>query len=265
MSAVEPGDPAVQLLGGVANAGLVTRIGDTVRRPAPVNVTTIHGLLRHLDAVGFAAPRPHGVDPEGFELLGFLPGDVAVAPFPSWTNDDRTLVSVGHLVRRYHEAVAGYPTGPDATWSNELADPEGGPIVCHNDVCIENVVFRDGAAEALLDFDFAAPGRPVWDVVHTARYWVPLTDPALAAPTRGRVDPVNRLRLLVDAYGLSDAERRTVPDVMLQAEDVSLRFVTRRVERHDPAFVWDATAERRYEQKMAWLRSHLGTLAAALR
>jgi Ser/Thr protein kinase RdoA (MazF antagonist) len=46
------------------------------------------------------------------------------------------------------------------TWSDELADPSGGPIVCHNDVCMENVVFRNGAAIGPLDFDFAAPGRP---------------------------------------------------------------------------------------------------------
>ena len=30
-------------------------------------------------------------------------------------------------------------------------------MVCHNDVCLENVVFRGGAAVALLDFEFAAP------------------------------------------------------------------------------------------------------------
>ena len=29
--------------------------------------------------------------------------------------------------------------------------------MCHNDVCPENVVFRDGIAVALLDFEFAAP------------------------------------------------------------------------------------------------------------
>jgi Ser/Thr protein kinase RdoA (MazF antagonist) len=43
--------------------------------------------------------------------------------------------------------------------------------VCHNDVCIENVVFDDRReAVGLLDFDFAAPGRAVRDLVHTARY-----------------------------------------------------------------------------------------------
>jgi thiamine kinase-like enzyme len=30
----------------------------------------------------------------------------------------------------------------DATWSAEMADPVGGEVFCHNDVCPENVVFR---------------------------------------------------------------------------------------------------------------------------
>jgi len=33
--------------------------------------------------------------------------------------------------------------------------------VCHDDVCSENVVFRDDIADALLDFEFDAPGRAV--------------------------------------------------------------------------------------------------------
>ena len=57
-----------------------------------------------------------------------------------------------------------------------MADPEGGPVVCHNDVCLENVVFRDGEAVALLDFDFAAPGRPVYDLACFARMCVPIDD-----------------------------------------------------------------------------------------
>jgi hypothetical protein len=45
-------------------------------------------------------------------------------------------------------------------WPRALADPAGGTILCHNDVCPDNVVFRDGRAAALIDFDLAAPGRP---------------------------------------------------------------------------------------------------------
>lgn len=43
-------------------------------------------------------------------------------------------------------------------------------MLCHNDVCPENVVFRDGRAAALIDFDLAAPGRALWDIAMTARH-----------------------------------------------------------------------------------------------
>ena len=38
-----------------------------------------------------------------------------------------------------------------------MAGPEGGEVLCDNDVGVGNVVFCD--ATALLEFDFAAPGR----------------------------------------------------------------------------------------------------------
>jgi Ser/Thr protein kinase RdoA (MazF antagonist) len=40
----------------------------------------------------------------------------------------------------------------------------GDVVICHNDVFPEYVVYRDGIAFALLGFDFAAPGRRVYDV-----------------------------------------------------------------------------------------------------
>jgi thiamine kinase-like enzyme len=49
-------------------------------------------------------------------------------------------------------------------------------VICHNDVCLENVVFRGGLAVALLDFDFAAPGRPTFDSAAFARMCVPVDD-----------------------------------------------------------------------------------------
>ena len=76
-------------------------------------------------------------------------------------------------------------------------------MLCHNDVCLENVVFRNGHAAALIDFDLAAPGRPLWDVAMTARYWVPMLDPTSAAASIPRAgcpdtaaDPYRRLRPL---------------------------------------------------------------------
>jgi thiamine kinase-like enzyme len=110
---------------------------------------------------------------DGRERLRFIAGDVAVPPFPAWAQSDDALASVSALIRRLHDASRGLDLS-DCTWSDEMADPEGGPVLCHNDVCLENVVFRDGAAVGLLDFDFVAPGRAVWDLARFATVCVPL-------------------------------------------------------------------------------------------
>ena len=254
---------AEQLGGGVANAGLVTREGDVVRRPAPPNAVTLHALLDHLAATDFVAPRPIAVDGDT-ELVHFIPGDVAVPPFPAWSMSDDVLRDVGTFLRRYHEAVAGFDVPTGAAWSAELADPHGGPIVCHNDACPENVVFQDGRAVALLDFDFAAPGRPVWDVAQSAGYWCPLTDPGLADEIRRPpFDPFDRLATFVDAYGLGDEERRTFVDVYIETEEVSVKFVLGQIAQGHRHFteMWRNGGEGRFEHKMRWLdanRSRLG-------
>ena len=105
----------------------------------------------------------------------FIDGEVPVAPYPDWSQSDTALASIARLLRGLHDAARGFdPQG--LTWDDSLADPAGGTLVCHNDVCPENVVFRDGIAVALLDFEFAAPGRPVYDVAHLARLCVPIDD-----------------------------------------------------------------------------------------
>jgi aminoglycoside phosphotransferase (APT) family kinase protein len=76
-------------------------------------------------------------------------------PFPAWTQTDDALASVSALIRRFHDASRGFDLS-GYTWSDEMADPAAGPVICHNEVCLENVVFRDGRAVGLLDFDFAA-------------------------------------------------------------------------------------------------------------
>ena len=107
------------------------------------------------------------IQTDGQERLDFIEGDVPIPPYPQWAQGDDALASIASLMLRFHEASASI-TAHLSTWSDELADPSGGPIVCHNDMCMENVVFRDGVAVGLLDFDFAAPGRPIYDLAQFA-------------------------------------------------------------------------------------------------
>ncbi|MHB1785426.1 MAG: phosphotransferase [Acidimicrobiales bacterium] len=193
------------LRGGVANAGAVVRVGTYVLRPSNPHSELVHALFRHVRAAGFdGVPEPVGIDPDGRERLVFIEGDVAWPPFPPWSQTDRTLASIAELLAGFHAAAEGFEAPIGTTWSAELADPDGGEVICHNDVCVENVVFRDGIAVALLDFDFAAPGRRLYDLAQLAKMCVPLDTPEDAAVWgRGSLDPFFRLRVVADSYGLA--------------------------------------------------------------
>ncbi len=264
-------DDVEVLQGGVGNAGAVVRVGAHVVRPLSPHSSAIHALLAHLHATGFdAAPEVVGVEADGRERLVFIPGDVPVPPFPAWSTTDGVLASVASLLRRFHDASRSFSPPPGATWSDEMADPSPGdaPVWCHDDVCLENVVFRDGVAVALLDFEFVAPGRPVWDLAALAMMCIPLDTPDDAARTgRGGLDPVRRLRVVADAYGLDLAERSELLDVLDERFANGGAFVRRRIEAGEQAFIdmWEQMGgQARYDRRRDWFAAHRTTFAVAL-
>jgi len=255
------------LAGGVANAGQVVRVGGHVLRPADERSETRQRFLVALHAVGFdGAPKPIGVE-AGRERLHFIHGDVPVPPFPAWAQSDDALASIAALLARFHTASRRFdPAGLD--WSDEMADPLGGPIICHNDVCLENVVFREAEAVALLDFDFAAPGRPVFDLAQMARMCVPIDDDVNA----GRLgwleaDRPARLRLVADAYGLDVVARRALLPLLDDAIEQGGGFVLRQVQRGAPGFVamWEAMGGmERFDRRRRWWAAHRHRFARAI-
>ncbi|HEX2850412.1 MAG TPA: hypothetical protein VHN98_07655, partial [Acidimicrobiales bacterium] len=120
----------------------------------------------------------------------------------------------------------------------------------------ENVVFRDGQAVALLDFDFAAPGRRVFDVAAFARMCVPIDDEVSSARVGWHeADRPARLRLACDAYGLDAPGRlgvlRCVDDAIARGGE----FVRRRAEAGDPGFVtmWaEIGGTGRFDRRRRW-------------
>jgi len=264
------GDEVEELLhGGVANAGAVVRIGEEVRRPANPHTATIHAFLQHLRSAGCeVAPQPLGIDDQGRERLGHVPGDVAIPPFPAWSQSDGWLASTAALIRALHDASVDFVAPVGATWSDELADPSGvHEVICHNDVCPENVVCRDGLAVALLDFDFAAPGRRVHDLAAFACMCVPLAAEEDAVMLgRGPSDPFHRLRVVADGYGL-DEDRGPFVDAIAEWIARGGEFVLRHVEAGEPAFIqmWEETGGMaRYDRRRAWFAAHRERLAHAL-
>ena len=245
------------LPGGIANAGSVVRMGDFVLRPSNRNSEAVHGFLRGLRSAGFeGASLPIEIQADGRERLVFIKGDVAVPPFPAWVQTDHALSSMTALIRSFHEAASRLPVMP-AKWSDEMADPCGGLVICHNDVCLENVVFRDGeAAVALLDFDFAAPGRPLFDLAAFARMCVPIDDDFSASRLGFEdLDRPARLRLVADIYGLDAEGRHTLVELLDRSMETGGSFIQRRVEAGDPNFIRmleEMGGMERYERRLRW-------------
>ena len=148
------------LPGGTANRGLVVRVGDTVRRPTAPCWPATHALLAHLAKVGFdGAPRVLAADAT-IETLTYIDGQAAVPPLAEDTLTDAALVSVADLLRRYHLAASSFdPAG--YSWPRPIPARFRTGLVSHNDAHPANLVFRDGRAVALIDFDWAGPGSAI--------------------------------------------------------------------------------------------------------
>jgi hypothetical protein len=257
------------LAGGVANAGGVVREGDFVLRPSNPNSVAVHGFLRELRVAGFeGASMPVEIQGDGRERLLFNGGVVAVPPYPAWAQTDRALSSIATLMKSFHVASSRLAVIP-AKWSDELADPYGGTMICHNDVCLENVVFRHGEAAALLDFDFAAPGRPLFDLAAFARMCVPIDDDRNASRLGfADLDRPARLRLVADTYGLDAEDRHTLVELLDRSMENGGSFVQRRVDIGDPNFIrmlGEMGGMERYERRLRWWQASKQTFAQALR
>lgn len=240
------------LVGGTANRGLVVRVGDTVRKPWRPSSPGTAALLAHLEAVGFdGAPRHLGADEQGREVLTYVPGTALTPPYPRWALTDEALASVGRLLRRLHDAVEGFDASPHP-WPQPVPEPWRTGLVSHGDPNLDNVVFRDGRAVALIDFDLAGPGSRVWDVAGAARLWAPLRlDSDITDARRGRA--LHRLEVLLDAYGLGAADRARLVDAVLAHHDWSYDIVRTAARSGHAAFAEHlAAVGRRADRSRRW-------------
>ncbi len=255
----------VPLPGGFTNAGLVTRIGDTVRRPQGPTSRASRAVLEHLERVGFeGAPRFLGIDDQGREVLRFIPGEAALAPDADWALTDEALVSVAELLRRYHEAVASFDPAGHA-WPDFVPPAFRGGVISHDDPNLDNVIFSGDRAVALIDFDLASPGSEVWDVACAARLWAPLRDERdMPDQVKGR--SLDRLRIFVDAYGLARRDRAGVVEALVPAHERCYRVVRDAVDRGHDSFghMWRDGGRERADRTRRWLASHQAEMRAAL-
>ena len=255
------------LVGGLnPNAGIV-RVGNTVRRPAGTSSLAVRALLLHLESVSFdGAPRFLGVDEQGRDVLTFLEGDVPLPPYPPWALTDAALDDLGRLLRRFHEATADFDRSSISGWSDEWSDPRGGPVICHNDLFPENVVFRDGHVVALIDFAMAAPGRPLWDLAIAAQEWAPLHAPGARLAHPDDLDGVRRTGRLARAYGVEPEHAEQLVDVIAEERAHALAHVRQQATAGNaPWKGWNDQDEERAAADDAWLLQQRPVLLAAVR
>jgi Ser/Thr protein kinase RdoA (MazF antagonist) len=259
------GDQELELLGGTANRGLVRRVGDTVRRPRPTAGTGVQALLEHLERVGFdGAPRYLGQDENGRDVLSYVEGEVPIAPHPAWALTDEALISVAALLGRYHDAARSFDPAP-YEWPTTVPSPYRGALVTHNDPNLDNVVFRDGRAVALIDFDLASPGSPLWDAALAARLWVPLRNPQ-DVPDGLASRAGHRLRLFAESFGLTRPQRERLAAAILATHTWCYDIIRAGVEQGRPGYqhYWTPSAQAHDARGRQWLEDNLGSLATAL-
>ena len=266
-----------ELTGG--NVNEVVRIGDAVHRSSPGNAQ-VHGLLRYLEAQGFTgAPRFLGVDTQGRERLSFLPGEVPGNAYPDcdpmiWTDD--ALIHTARLLRAYHDATRNYlDTAKASGWHNPYLASELDEVICHQDAAPYNLVYRGGLPAALIDFDNAAPGPAVWDIVYTLYTTVPLSgfEPEPGKPSTIPYDQeahaANRKRrilLFLEAYGAfqipggmpGPIRPDSLARWLLKRLDALCRTLTDGAAQGNTAYqrMIDEGHVAHYEREMAFLQEH---------
>jgi hypothetical protein len=266
-----PSGPEIELPAGDVTVGVV-RIGDTVRRPHEPTSAIVEAYLDHLASMGFVgAPRYLGRDDQDRDVLDFIDGDVAGDPVEEWAAQDVVLPSIARLVRRLHDASADWtpdidpgrhqPGRPQPTF------PDGEPkLVSHRDVTPQNVVFRDGEAYALVDFDLTGWTTRSIDLANTASHWIPMSDPADRDPVYAHIDVGRRLRLLLDSYG------RDAVSAELLLEACELRFAGTYDSMRWAAEnlgggwqrMWDEGVGEKITRRVEWFAAVRGDLLQAL-
>lgn len=186
------GETEIPLPGG--NVGGAVRVGATVRRPTGPWTPAVHALLDHLNGAGLdSIPEVLGIDDRDREILTYLPGravdvDVEIVP-------DELLTAAVEWLRRFHQTVRDFrPAGP-VRWRNGTWTLAADEIICHHDPGAYNWIVEGHRLVGVVDWDMAAPGRPIDDLAFMAWNAIPLHQPLPSEYVAAR------LRLMAAGYG----------------------------------------------------------------
>ncbi len=225
----------------------------------------MHRLLAHLRAAGFdGAPLSHGIDDQGREILEFVPGIAGSTPWPAFLASEDAVRSVGKLLRRFHDASSGFVWSATDAWFVPARAPH--EVICHGDLSLDNIIFRDGVAAALIDFDVAHPGPRLWDLAWALYCLAPL-HPAEAHEADERIaSQCRRARAFASGYGLDAAQRAALAHVAGVRLDQVALDIEALADRGIAAFIESRAAGHpaMFRAHAAHIRANSAMLNAAL-
>lgn len=248
---------------------VVSRRNGTVYRAAGPWSPTVIRLLRHLEEVGFeAAPRVvgPGFDELGRETVSFIEGDF-IHPGP-WSDD--ALVSIGSMLRRLHDATSSSSGLAKTVWQPWFGRELKGNsqrVIGHCDTGPWNIVSVADVPVTLIDWEEAGPVDRDVELAQACWLNAQLHDDDIAARV-GLASPEDRarqVRLLLDGYGLPNAERVGFIDTMIAfaVHDAADQAIQAKVtmESTDPGPLWAITWRTR---AAGWMLRHRDVLERSL-
>jgi Ser/Thr protein kinase RdoA (MazF antagonist) len=246
--------------------GDAIRVGDTMRRPARPWSASVQAVLAHLRAAGLSGiPEPLGFDELGREMLGYVDGEIWNYPMPELVWRESTLVAAARLLRRCHDATAGFVSPAAARWMLPMPDDLPAEVVCHNDFAPYNVVFGDDGPVGVIDWETAAPGARVWDVAYAAYRFVPLScaapDELEAVPAQAR-----RVAAFCGAYGVGAADREILLPTVVRRVAALRDLIVSEAASGNPVFAAHLAGGHveEYDADLAYLRASASALARSL-
>lgn len=232
------------------------RIGTTVRRNLPDGWQGTHAVLKHLEATGASwAPRLLHTDSE-HEWLSFIPGTNVDRLDPSG-HDPAMCHAVGRLMREVHGTMATFIAPRGIAWPPSPPEPLPNDTYCHNDVSRWNVIVDEGGTiSGLIDWDLVRPGNHRWDLAYAAwRFGIVTGDMDGLGTARERAE---RIRALLDGYGLHSANRHGFVDLIAQRLQHGADRIVMLGTRGIPAYrrLLDQGAHQWGASSQQWLETH---------
>ena len=242
------------------------RQGDLIVKPVAAWTPGVHALLVALHRHGFdAAPISAGYD-EVWERVTYLRGDTGDLDGHAAMRGEKALRSAASLLRRYHDCSSLFAKDLEADYTWQLPARSPCEVICHGDFAPYNVVLNDGEVTGIIDFEAAHPGQRIWDLAYAVYRWAPLSSSIALEEMETLAAQVDRARIFADAYGLSIAERPSLPGIIVERLEALLAFMEREAARGIERYRRNLQEghDRIYREDIAYIRKYSIEIVAGL-